>query len=53
MTRESTLILLRCKLYSLKSGMQKAIDKGCSPEDLEKWEEDCSRTQQRIQDLEQ
>ena len=53
MTNESTLILLKCKLHSLKSGLQKAKEKGCSREIIKKWEMNCLETEQKILDLDQ
>ena len=52
MTDESTLILLRCKLRSLKICLQKARDTGSPKKDLIKWETACLKTQQEIVDLE-
>lgn len=53
MSNESTLILLKCKLFTLRGGLQRAIENKSSKETIRKWQNGCLITREKILDLEQ
>lgn len=52
MTHESTVLLLKCKLHSLETALEKAISKGSTKDIINKWKINCEETQDKISEME-